>query len=109
MSSALSPVVPVDTHHEPYVVMHAGDHVWICFQLLQALLNAIVIVSVITLPVLSAVYSATTASDLALVCTFCVLWGFGSLSFGMSIKLLGMAVGTSTVMTAAYCPPPPLQ
>ena len=80
----------------------AGDHVWTVFQLLQALLNAIVIVSVITLPVLSAVYSATSASDLALVCTFCVLWGFGSLTFGMSIKLLGMAVGTSTVRAAVY-------
>lgn len=73
------------------------------FQLLQALLNVVTIVSVVTPQVLGAVYSATSPSTLLLVCSFCFIWGFGTLGFGMGIKMLGMAVGTSVVRPPLPC------
>eukprot|EP00192_Tetraselmis_astigmatica_P012589 CAMPEP_0117684560 /NCGR_PEP_ID=MMETSP0804-20121206/21167_1 /TAXON_ID=1074897 /ORGANISM="Tetraselmis astigmatica, Strain CCMP880" /LENGTH=394 /DNA_ID=CAMNT_0005495565 /DNA_START=515 /DNA_END=1696 /DNA_ORIENTATION=+ len=74
------------------------DHVWVVFQVLQAVLNTLVILLVVTPAVLHEVYATTSWPTMVLVCVFCLIWGFGTLGFGMAIKMLGMAVGTSSTM-----------
>ena len=74
------------------------------FQVFQALLNTTVILLVVTPDALHQVYTTASLSTIILVCVFCLIWGFGTLGFGMAIKMLGMAVGTSAVrLCAASC------
>lgn len=51
-----------------------------------------------TVPDLLGVLAATPRSTLAWVFLFGAMWGVGSLGFGLSLKLLGLAMGTAIVL-----------
>jgi L-rhamnose-H+ transport protein len=75
------------------------EHVWGWYSLLAFLLLPVVL-SWLTVPHLASVYSNQTSSPaLARIAIFGVLWGVGSVLYGLGIDALGMALGFS-IMTA---------
>jgi hypothetical protein len=87
------------------------------FFVLHVAIDIVYVLSIIGPATLHAVYAHATVGQMVLVSTFrcvhrclcelqwttlvCVhslLWGVGTVLFGLSVKLLGVAVGTSLVM-----------
>eukprot|EP00238_Polyblepharides_amylifera_P007451 CAMPEP_0196587598 /NCGR_PEP_ID=MMETSP1081-20130531/57998_1 /TAXON_ID=36882 /ORGANISM="Pyramimonas amylifera, Strain CCMP720" /LENGTH=462 /DNA_ID=CAMNT_0041909823 /DNA_START=155 /DNA_END=1543 /DNA_ORIENTATION=- len=55
------------------------------------------IYSIVGITVLNNVYKEVDYSEIAWVCLFSILWGFGGVGFGFTVKLIGLALGTSLV------------
>ena len=49
--------------------------------------------------VLHAIFRDTSTKTLSLVCAFSFLWGFGTISFGEIVKLVGISLGTSLFLS----------
>ncbi len=74
---------------------------WESYWLIQGVLAWVVmptLVSALTVPHLAAVFAAVEWKTIGLVYLFGVLWGIGGLTFGLSMRYLGMSLGYAVAL-----------
>src|SRR5882757_2134848 len=75
----------------------AWEHTWATFSLLGMLVFNWII-TLLFVPIIIAVYSASPARDLAILALFGLGWGMGAVLFGLGMDRLGMALGYPIIM-----------
>jgi L-rhamnose-H+ transport protein len=73
------------------------EHTWAAFSLLGMFVFNWII-TLLLVPNIFAVYSASPVRDLAILALFGLGWGVGAVLFGLGIKRLGMALGYPIIM-----------
>jgi len=73
------------------------EHTWAAFSLLGMLVFNWII-TLLLMPNIFAVYSASPAKDLAVLALFGLGWGVGAVLFGLGMERLGMALGYPIIM-----------
>jgi L-rhamnose-H+ transport protein len=73
------------------------EHTWAAFSLLGMFVFNWII-TLLLVPNIFAVYSASPVKDLAVLALFGLGWGVGAVLFGLGIKRLGMALGYPIIM-----------
>src|SRR6266850_2537453 len=73
------------------------EHTWATFSLLGMLVFNWII-TLLFVPIIIAVYSASPARDLAILALFGLGWGMGAVLFGLGMDRLGMALGYPIIM-----------
>eukprot|EP00959_Pyramimonas_sp_CCMP1952_P392341 8221428-Pyramimonas_sp.AAC.1 len=71
------------------------ENVWLVFTVMHVVLNIIVVLSFVDFQTLGDVYRAAQLWQIVCMCLFSLLWGLGGIGFGVAIKTMGIAVGTS--------------
>jgi L-rhamnose-proton symport protein (RhaT) len=82
------------------VVMDLDYHyAWLLFQLYAALVNLPLCIYWTGGPARTSwIVQQTSAKSIALVCTFSLLWGVGSVGFGLACRVAGLGLGTNLTM-----------
>jgi L-rhamnose-H+ transport protein len=75
----------------------AWEHTWATFSLLGMILFNWII-TLVVIPNIFAVYSASPPRDLAILALFGLGWGVGAVLFGLGMARLGMALGYPIIM-----------
>jgi L-rhamnose-H+ transport protein len=73
------------------------EHTWSMFAF-WGLLVAPWVISAATVPDLMAIYSNARWGTLAMVCAYGLCWGLGSITFGMGLAYMGLALGYSLMI-----------
>jgi L-rhamnose-H+ transport protein len=83
----------------PMTLVHewAWEHTWAVFSLLGMLVFNWII-TLLLVPNIFAVYSASPVKDLAVLALFGLGWGVGAVLFGLGMERLGMALGYPIIM-----------
>jgi L-rhamnose-H+ transport protein len=76
------------------------ENMWLGWSFIGLLLMPLVL-TLVTVPNLSAVYRETNSGILLLVLAFGTAWGFGQVLFGLEIKQIGIAIGFAIVVGVA--------
>jgi L-rhamnose-H+ transport protein len=76
------------------------ENMWLGWSFIGLLLMPLVL-TLVTVPNLSAVYRETNSGILLLVLAFGTAWGFGQVLFGLGIKQIGIAIGFAIVVGVA--------
>ena len=73
------------------------EHTWLIFSLI-ALIVMPFIMAFVTIPDLPAVWAETNPRVLLAVAGFAALWGFASITYGLGVKLAGLAIANSIIL-----------
>jgi L-rhamnose-H+ transport protein len=73
------------------------EHTWLVFSLV-ALIVMPFIMAFVTIPDLSAVWAETNPRVLLAVAGFAALWGIASITYGLGVKLAGLAIANSIIL-----------
>eukprot|EP00240_Pyramimonas_obovata_P010583 CAMPEP_0118942562 /NCGR_PEP_ID=MMETSP1169-20130426/36420_1 /TAXON_ID=36882 /ORGANISM="Pyramimonas obovata, Strain CCMP722" /LENGTH=117 /DNA_ID=CAMNT_0006887599 /DNA_START=310 /DNA_END=659 /DNA_ORIENTATION=- len=73
------------------------ENVWLVFTVMHVILNILVVSCFVDSRTLFDVYGEAKLWQIVLMCLFSLLWGLGGIGFGVAIKTIGIAVGTSLV------------
>jgi L-rhamnose-H+ transport protein len=73
------------------------EHTWLIFSLV-ALIIIPFVMAFATIPDLPAVWLETPPGVLLAVAGFAVLWGFASITYGLGVKMAGLAIANSVIL-----------
>lgn len=74
------------------------ENVWLIHTIWSAVLAIIYCFGTVGADNINTIFSRVSPGTTVLVAIFSFLWGFGGVGFGLAVKLLGMAIGTSLCM-----------
>lgn len=76
----------------------AWENVWFLYTACSIVLSIIYTYCLIGSDTINAIFASVDPGAVVMVCVFSALWGVGSFLFGLAVKLLGMALGTSLLL-----------